>query len=216
MFRLNKRCNFYDENTHVACSDPPNPGFSQWHRTTRNKNRVGGLALDWSRGWRKRKRHVSSGWWCNDRSWWYKWKSRIPKDDPDNPTHSFTLRKLSWWNPYRAFTTSPAFCAYKFPHRCESIRLVTVSRRHAIFRSNTVDDIIRYIKTLLTRQCFPRVHRRESDVACNSVCFSVTQHCRDVDGVYVIFSSVYVHKRDSSPQRKSTYLSWKYSKNVRI
>lgn len=91
---------------------------------------------------------------------------------------------------------SSAFCEYKFPHRCASIRLVTVSRRHAISRSNMVDDIIRYIKTLLTRQCFPRVHRRESDIACNSVCFWVTQHCRDVDGIHS--GSVYVHKRYSS------------------
>lgn len=92
----------------------------------------------------------------NDRSWWYKWKNRIPRDDPDdpdNPAHSFPLRKLSRWNPYRAITTSFTFCECTFPHRHASIRFVTVPRRHAIFQSNAVDDIIRYIKTLLTRQC---------------------------------------------------------------
>lgn len=76
---------------------------------------------------------------------------------------------------------------------CVSSSMCVDSVRHSLtttrdipdyIRSNAVDDIIRYIKTLLTRQCFPRVHRRESDVACDSVCFWVTQHCRDVDGVY--------------------------------
>lgn len=44
-----------------------------------------------------------------------------------------------------------------------------------IQRSNAVDDIIRYIKTLLTRLCVsPRMHRCESEVACNSVCFWIT------------------------------------------
>lgn len=39
-------------------------------------------------------------------------------------------------------------------------RFVTASRRHAISRSNAVDDIIRYIKTLLTPVFLPRAHRR--------------------------------------------------------
>lgn len=110
-----------------------------------------------------------------------KWKSGGA--DLDNPTHSFPVGKLPRWIS-TSLTKSSTFCEYKFSHRRASIRFVTVPRRHAIFRSNTVDDIIRYIKTLLTRQCFPRVHRRESDIACNSVCFWVTQHCRDVDGIH--------------------------------
>lgn len=126
-------------------------------------------------------------------------KNRIPRDDPDdpdNPAHSFPLRKLSRWNPYRTITTSSTFCECTFPHRHASIRFVTVPRRHAIFQSNAVDDIIRYIKTLLTRQC----------VFCE--CIVANQMLRAilfafelrniVDGIYIILDSVYVHKRHSS------------------
>lgn len=72
------------------------------------------------------------------------------------------------------------------------------SRRHAIFQFNAHGDIIRYIKTLLTRHCFLRVHGRGSAVACNSVCFWVTQHGRNVNGTHIFHSTLYVHKRYSN------------------
>jgi len=72
----------------------PIPQIQDFPTVTRNKTRVGGLALDW--GWRKRKRHVFSGSGVmtdrGDISGRAKYRETIP-----TIPHSFPLRKLSRW-----------------------------------------------------------------------------------------------------------------------
>src|SRR5436309_2497721 len=103
-------------------------------------------------------------------------------------------------NPLHITITS---CSTVF-HECTSSFSIDVRRDPVPYGDPRYSDSnsrsmisSRYIKTLLTRHCFSRVHRRESDVACNSdVCFWITQHCRDVDDTHThtLCSAQYIHK----------------------